>query len=180
MPSAHRSSWLVQPLSKQHNRAAFACGNEILDRYLKEIASQDARRLIAAPFVLVEATAPKTICGYYTLSSFGIALDELPAAIARKLPSYPIVPTTLLGRLAVDQNHRGQGMGEFLLMNALRRAHLQTSEIASHAIVVDAIDDQAVRFYQHFNFIQFPQRPDRFFLPMKTISALIDELEEKS
>jgi GNAT superfamily N-acetyltransferase len=159
-------------LGKHHNRAAFACGNEILDRYLKEIASQDARRLVAAPFILVETTAPRTICGYYTLSSFGIALGELPEEVAKKLPGYPIVPATLLGRLAVDQHYRGKGIGEFLLMDALHRAHAQISQIASVAVVVDAIDEAAVRFYQHFDFIPFPDRPDRLFLPMKTIAAL--------
>jgi GNAT superfamily N-acetyltransferase len=172
MAQAPPSPWRVELLGKHHNRAAFACGNEILDRYLKEIASQDARRLVAAPFILVETTAPRTICGYYTLSSFGIALGELPEEVAKKLPGYPIVPATLLGRLAVDQHYRGKGIGEFLLMDALHRAHAQISQIASVAVVVDAIDEAAVRFYQHFDFIPFPDRPDRLFLPMKTIAAL--------
>jgi GNAT superfamily N-acetyltransferase len=173
MPTESRSSSRrIEPLSKHHNRAAFACGNEILDRYLKEIASQDARRLVAAPFVLVDPTAPKTILGYYTLSSFSVDPGEFPADMARRLPSYSVVPATLLGRLAVDQNCKGHGLGEFLLMDALHRGHAQTSEIASLAMIVDAIDDQAARFYQHFDFMPFPERPDRLFLPMKTIAAL--------
>jgi GNAT superfamily N-acetyltransferase len=171
-PGSRPPSWLVEPLGKQHDRAAFACGNDILDRYLKEIAGQDARRLVAAPFVLIDTAAPKAICGYYTLSSFGIALGDLPPDVARKLPGYPVVPATLLGRLAVDQHHKGQGIGEFLLMDALHRAHAQTSQIASVAVVVDAIDEQAARFYRHFDFIPFPERPDRLFLPTKTIAAL--------
>ena len=118
MPSASgKSPWFVEPLGKQHDRAAFACGNETLDRYLKEIASQDARRLVAAPFVAVASTAPKNILGYYMLSAFGIDLGSLPAEVARKLPTYPVVPATLLGRLAVDQRCRGQGIGEFLLID---------------------------------------------------------------
>jgi GNAT superfamily N-acetyltransferase len=170
-PEARASSWLVERLGK-HDQAAFTCGNKILDRYLKEIASQDARRLVAAPFVLVETAAPRRICGYYTLSSFGVAPGELPVDVAQKLPGYPILPATLLGRLAVDQQHRGQGAGEFLLMDALHRAHTQTSQIASFAVIVDAIDEQAARFYRHFDFLPFPDRPDRLFLPMKTIAAL--------
>lgn len=171
-PASGKSPWLVEPLGKQHDRAAFACGNEVLDRYLKEIASQDARRLVAAPFVAVISTAPKNILGYYTLSAFGIDLSSLPTDVARKLPAYPVVPATLLGRLAVDQRYRGQGIGEFLLMDALHRAYGQSSQIAAVAVVVDAIDAQAVRFYRHFNFMAFPDTTDRLFLPMKTIRTV--------
>ena len=173
MPSSPRSSsWRIEPLGKHHDRAAFSCGNDVLDRYLQERAHQDARRLVAAPFVLVATTAPKTILGYYTLSAFGIDLGSLPAGVARKLPSYPVVPATLLGRLAVDQGQRGQGLGEFLLMDALHRTHVQSAQIAAVAVVVDAIDEQAIRFYKHFNFIPFPEQSDRLFLPIKTVAAL--------
>lgn len=176
MPPADRQlSWLVEPLGKHHDRAAFSCGNEILDRYLKELARQDARRLVAAAFVLVDESVPKTILGYYTLSSFAIGLTDLPAAVVRKLPAYPNVPVTLLGRLAVDRRYKGQGLGEFLLMDALRRAWVQSSQIAAVAVVVDAIDEQAVRFYRHFDFIPLPERANRLFLPMKTIAALFRE-----
>ena len=167
-----KSSWIVEPLGKQHDREAFTCGNEVLDRYLKEIARQDARRLVAAPFVVVEPATPKAILGYYALSAFSVNLESLPTDVARKLPGYPMVPATLLGRLAVDQRCRGEGIGEFLLMDALHRAYVQSSQIAAVAVVVDAIDAQAARFYRHFNFISLPDRPDRLFLPMKTISAL--------
>jgi len=64
---AEAASWFIEPLARHHNRAAFSCGNEALDRYLKEIARQDARRHVAAPFVLIEQSSPKTILGYYTL-----------------------------------------------------------------------------------------------------------------
>ena len=173
MPPADRQShWLVEPLGKHHDRAAFSCGNETLDRYLKEIASQDARRLVAAPFVLVDEIAPKTILGYYTLSSFAVSLTDLPEEVARKLPAHPNVPTTLLGRLAVDHRYKGRGLGAILLMDALHRAWAQSSQIAAVAIVVHAIDDQAIYFYKHFDFIPFPERPNRLFLPIKTIAAL--------
>jgi len=173
MPQASRSPlWLVQPLTKQHDRASFSCGNKILERYLKEIASQDARRNVAVPFVIVEENSPKTILGYHTLSAFSVDLGDLPADVARRLPSYPVVPATLLGRLAVDQHHQGRGIGELLLMDALRRTNEQSAQIATVAVIVDAIDQQAVRFYKHFGFIPFPERPTRLFLSMKTIAAL--------
>lgn len=163
---------LVEPLGKDHDRAAFSCGNPALDQYLKERARQDARRYVAAPFVLVLAPGEKTILGYYTLSAFAIDLSDLPPAAAKKLPSYPKVPVTLLGRLAVDQQHAGQGLGEFLLLDALHRSLTQSSQIAAVAIVVDAVDANAVRFYKHFNFMPFPDQPNRLFLPMQTVAAL--------
>jgi GNAT superfamily N-acetyltransferase len=165
---------LVEPLGKQHDRAAFSCGKPSLDQYLKERARQDARRYVSAPFVLVPGPGEKTILGYYTLSSFAIDLPDLPPATARKLPSYPNVPVTLLGRLAVDEKHSGQGLGELLLMDALHRSLTQSSQIAAVAVVVDAIDGSAVRFYKHFNFMPFPERPTRLFLPMQTVAALFD------
>lgn len=170
MPQA--GSWLIQPLTKHHDRAGFSCGNEILDRYLNAMAGQDARRHIAAPFVLVEKNSPKTVLGYYTLSALSVDLGDLPADVARKLPSYPVVPATLLGRLAVDRHHQGHGIGELLLMDALRRVNEQSSQIASVAVIVDAIDQQAVQFYKHFDFLPFPDRPTRLFLPMRTIGTL--------
>src|SRR3990172_2177977 len=101
------SQWLVEPLGKKHDRAAFSCGNEILDHYLKELAGQDARRRVAAPFFVVAKTAPQTILGYYTLSSFGIDLAELPADVVGKLPTYPVVPAALLCRLAFYPRQQG-------------------------------------------------------------------------
>jgi GNAT superfamily N-acetyltransferase len=139
-PASATPTWLIEPLGKQHDRAAFACGDPVLDHYLKEMAGQDARRLVAAPFVAVAAKVPRTILGYYTLSAFRVDPGSLPASVARRLPAYPLMPATLLGRLAVDQRYRGQGIGEFLLLDALHRAYVQSSQIAAIAVVVDAID----------------------------------------
>ncbi len=167
-----RATWHIEPLAKRHDRTAFSCGKAPLDRYLKVQAGQDARRRVAAPFVLVEAPGGPTVMGYYTLSAFGVDLGELPEEIANKLPHYPVVPAVLLGRLAVDRRYRGRGFGEILLMNALHRSLAQSSEIAAAAVVVDAMDDDAIRFYRHFNFIALPERRDRLFLPMKAVGAL--------
>jgi GNAT superfamily N-acetyltransferase len=101
-----------------------------------------------------------------------IHLADLPTDIIRRLPAYPVVPATLLGRLAVDQSRRGQGVGEYLLVDALHRAYAQSSQIAAFAVVVEAIDEAAERFYRHFDFLPFPDRRQRLFLPMKTVAAL--------
>lgn len=162
------TNYLIQPLDKQ-DRAAFSCGVEPLDLYLKQQAGQDLRKRMAAPFVLVEEGS-NTIIGYYTLSSTSIMFNELPTEITKKLPKYPNVPATLLGRLAVDQRYRHKRLGEMLLMDALYRS-LQ-NEIATVAVVVDAKDDKARSFYEYYDFIQFPNFPDRLFLLMDTIAKL--------
>jgi GNAT superfamily N-acetyltransferase len=172
MARQHGAAWVIELLSNDHDRANFSCGNALLDRYLKEQAGQDVRRGCATLFVLVPSPRETSILGYYTLSSYGIDTGELPADVARKLPRYPLIPATLLGRLAVDQRRHGQGVGEFLLMDALRRALVQSARIAAAAVVVDAIDERAAQFYKHFGFIAFPSMGGRLFLPMKTVAGL--------
>ena len=167
-----QSSWLIEPLAKRHDRNAFSCGKWLLDRYLKNQAGQDARRRVAAPFVMVAGGGGAAVLGYYTLSAFGIDLGDLPEETARRLPRYPTVPATLLGRLAVHRDCRGQGLGEFLLMDALYRALTQSTRIAAAAVIVDAMDDDAWRFYRHFDFISFPARGDLLFLPMTIVARL--------
>ena len=119
----------------RHARARFASGVEALDRYLHTQAAQDARRRVAAPYVLVRP--PELgVLGYYTLSNLSLQAAELPSELTRKLPRYPVMPATLLGRLAVDARSRGQGYGGLLLLNAMERC--LRSETASMAVVVDA------------------------------------------
>lgn len=125
---------------------------------------------MAAPFVLVLLDG--TIAGYYTLSSTSVQLAELPAQTVRNLPRYPLVPATLLGRLAVDRRHQGKGYGRFLLGDALHRA--ARSEIASFAMIVDAKDESARRFYERESFLPFPDQPMKLFRPMADIRRLFD------
>jgi len=125
---------------------------------------------MAAPFVLVLLDG--TIAGYYTLSATSVQLGELPAQTVRKLPRYPLVPATLLGRLAVDRRHQGKGYGRFLLGDALHRA--ARSEIASFAMIVDAKDESARRFYERESFLPFPDQPMKLFRPMTDIRRLFD------
>ncbi len=170
--SGDLATWVIEPLRKDHDRAEFTCGKEALDLYLRNQASQDARRRVAAPFVLVRVPGSTDVLGYYTLSAFAIDLGDLPEVVARRLPHCPSIPATLLGRLGLDRRHRGQGLGEALLMDALYRSLVQSAEIAAAAVVVDAIDNEAWRFYRHFNFMPFPERRDRLLLPMRTVRAL--------
>lgn len=167
------ASYQIEALGKTHDRSAFNCGSAALDRYLHQQARQDAEKNVAAPFVLTAAPAPQVL-GYYTLSASLVNAGELPDALAKKLPRYPQLPVTLLGRLAVDHRMKGKGIGQFLLLDALRRSLGAAANIAAMAVLVDAKDDAAEAFYRHFSFLPLHQQPRRLFLPMKTVAGLFE------
>ena len=158
----------IVPLDDSHDRRSFNCGVPPLDRYFHVQAGQDQRRHIAVCFVLPDAERSR-VAGYYTLSAFSVAGKSLPDPLQKKLPKYGQVPCTLLGRLAVDREYRGLGLGRHLLVDALRRALTQAAQVASWAVIVDAKNDDARRFYERYGFTAFSKAPQRLFLPMTTI-----------
>jgi len=159
-----------EPLTKRHDRVGFHCSSPPLDAYLRQLARKDTDRRVAATFVMVDEAAPATIVGYYTLSAFTIGVSELSEEMRKKLPRYPQLPATLLGRLARDE--RFPGTGSLLLMDALVRAFRQSAQIASLAVVADAKDELALNFYRKFGFAPLGSYPNRVFLPMGTIERL--------
>ena len=167
MTTAPHFEYRVEPLGAAHDRTAFHSGVPELDRYLHHQAGQDARRKVAAPFVLVGSGG--SILGYYTLSAYGILLGELPEPIARRLPRYPLLPATLLGRLAIGSACRGQNLGRFLLMDALHRSWRNTSEVASVGVVAEALGEAARSFHLHHEFAPIKGHPNKLFLAMATI-----------
>jgi GNAT superfamily N-acetyltransferase len=155
-------------LGKHHNRAAFSSGDESLDRYLRQQARQDMSRNVAQVFVLVEPSTVQ-LAGFYTLSAFSVRATELPEDVARQRPRYPLIPATMLGRLAIDNRYRGQGLGGVLLLNALRRAREASRLVASVAVIVDAKNDHARSFYEHYQFQRFRSDEYRLFLPLNVV-----------
>ena len=158
------------PLSDQHDRAAFSCGADFLDHYLRKQASQDVRKKVAAAFVLTPDGT--TVAGFYTLSAHLVNLPELPIEFAKKLPRYPFVPATLLGRLAISTAFQGQGLGEFLLMHAFEKVLESSRRVAAAMVVVDAKDEAARNFYLRYGFVPLESQPNRLLYPMKTIEKL--------
>ena len=159
--------WLVQPLRPDHDRSAFACGQDPLDDFLKARAGQYARRDLARTYVAVRVDEVEVL-GYYSLAAGGIDLGQLPAALAKKLPRHPI-PAILLARLAVDSTVQGQGLGGFILKDALIRCYRLADQIGIFAVVVDAIDEAAVSFYGRFGFTPLTGDPRRLCLPIDSI-----------
>lgn len=154
----------VALLDQSHDRAGFSSGNDALDRYFREQAGQDQKRRLSAVFVLYDA-ANDIVAGYYTLSACEIEPRALPNEIAKRLPRRPL-PATLIGRLATDLRYRGQALGGMLLVNALTRAVNASRGIGAMAVIVDAKDDPARGFYEHYGFRRFVDDPYCLFLPM--------------
>ena len=159
------------PLDAQQDRKQFSCGTPALDSYFQNQVSQDVKRRVASCFVAL--AADDSVAGFYTLAATSVALVDLPASNAKKLPRYPLVPAVRMGRLAVSSVHRGLGlgMGAALLANALQRT--ASADIAAYAFVVDAKDSQAARFYAHHGFISLPDAALTLFLPLASVAPLV-------
>jgi len=164
---------MIELLDKKHNRKDFDCGKELLNDYLKTQAGQDVKRKLSACFVLADSET-KVIQGYYTLSNNSIPLSSFSEQIQKKLPkSYDSIPTTLLGRLAIDKKYQGKGIGKIILIDALKRSFGISNEIGSFGIIVDPIDEEAKGFYQKYDFIEL-LNSGKMFIATQTLKELFD------
>jgi ribosomal protein S18 acetylase RimI-like enzyme len=165
------AGFVIAQLAAAHDRKTFSCGAEPLDRYLRTQATQDVRRHIANCFV-ASPLQSDAVAGYTTLSAASIPMTGLPAEQARKLPRYPVLPAALIGRLAVDRRYQGRQLGAALLFDAIARAI--RADAAVFALVVDAKDEAAARFYRHHGFEAFSGRRARMFLPVATAKRVVE------
>jgi len=152
----------IEALSGTQVRTSFSSGVPELDRYFRELVSQDIKRRISNCFVALDAAAG--LAAYYTLAATSLPLTELPPEITKRLPRYPLLPACLIGRLAVDQRFWGQGLGSALVVDAVARS--MRAEPAIFALLVDAKDETAAAFYHHLGFHRFVSQPMRLFLPI--------------
>ncbi|HEY9747275.1 MAG TPA: GNAT family N-acetyltransferase [Allocoleopsis sp.] len=142
-----------------------------MDNYIRKQASQDLKRRIATVFVLVDD--PDTdVLAYYTLSSYTVDITALEQTFAKRLPRYPLLPTTLLGRLAVDESQKGKRYGEFMLVDALKKSLDAAVQVASLAVVAEALDEEAINFYLKYGFQPFRHEPMKLYLPLKSVEDL--------
>lgn len=167
-------SYLTVPLNLKHERNKFSSGKDLLDNYFRKQAKQDVKRKLSACFVLNDSKTNR-IAGYYTLSGNSISNDLVPDSFRKKLPkSYLSLPTILIGRLAIDKNFQGQGLGKLLLFDALKRCYDASYLIGTYSVVVDPLDNESEKFYRKYGFIKLPGS-GKMFLPMKTVKELFEE-----
>jgi GNAT superfamily N-acetyltransferase len=160
----------IDLLNSSLNKKDFKCGKEMLDNYLRTQASQDVRRKLCVVFAMFEGTIIK---GYYMLSNASIPAELIPEGIKKKMPrSYQALPVTLLGRLAIDEKFKGQGLGGILLMDALKRSYqIASQSLGSIGVIVDPLDIEALAFYEKFGFINLPDS-GKMFMPIADIAQL--------
>lgn len=165
------NKWKFLPIEKKYDKNFFDCGYKSLNDYLKKYARQNHLKGIAKTFIAVtdsESEDDLNIKGYYTISASIVEFQFLPENYQKKIPAYPI-PSLLIGKLAVDNNSKGKGLGTELLVNALERAVKVSTEIGIYAIRVDAIDLQAKNFYLSHEFVPFKDQELSLFLPISNI-----------
>ncbi len=168
----------IEALGKQHNRATFTCGQADLDAWFRQRATQDERRNVARVFVAVDDDLG--VVGFCSLGAFTLTLDHFPGELAGKLPRYDAIPAALIGRLARDVRVRGRGLGELLLADAIVRILGAGRALTVFAIVVDAKDERASRFYTEFGFRSFPLHPNRLFLLTSFASTALEKMASES
>ncbi|MBW3543212.1 MAG: GNAT family N-acetyltransferase [Planctomycetes bacterium] len=164
------AQWQIERLDRSHERSQFDCGVAVLNDWLRKLVSQYEKRDLARTYVAVEP-GDTLVRGYYAISNHRVSYDALPDDQAKGLPHID-VPVVLLGRLAVDQSMQGQGLGEYLLLDALRRASYIADQIGVRAVEVDAIDDAAQAFYVKYGFVPLRDDERHLFLPMRVIRQL--------
>ncbi|MDA3811989.1 MAG: GNAT family N-acetyltransferase [Spirochaetaceae bacterium] len=162
----------IVPISKKINRKDFDCGIEELNTYLRQFAIPNDKKNIGKTFVAVENQNLNKPVGYYTVSMAQILFNELPEAIKKGLPRYPI-PAMRIGKLAIDSESQGNKIGALLLKDALLRAVNISSQVALHFVVVDALNEKAKSFYLKYGFSAFEENPLTLVISLETIKVAI-------
>jgi len=166
-----KPAWRVEDLNSGHDRAGFSCGQPSLDDFIKQYASQNQKSGVSRTIVALGATDTARVRGYYSLAAGSVAMEAIPAELRKRLPKYP-VPVAHLGRLAADKSAQGQGLGSFLLIDALRRIERAANSIGVHAVEVVAIDDAAKNFYLKYGFVELADDRHHLYLPLSVVRKL--------
>lgn len=152
----------ILPLTGNHNRQEFDSGRQELNDWLQRVARQHQEKGLSKTFVATSEEIPNHIYGYYALTLAELENHHLPEVRRKKLPRR--IPGVRLGRLAVDKQYQGKGLGELLLVDALTRTRRIHTEAGGVGLFVDAIDEQAAAYYIRFGFESTPDNPLLLFL----------------
>lgn len=160
----------ITPLTGKHDRSGFDCGRQELNSWLQQVARQHQDKGLSKTFVAVRDDEPARVFGYYALTLAELERSHLPDSWRKKLPRR--IPGVRLGRLATDRSVQGKGLGELLLVDALSRAQRIYTEAGGIGLFVDAIDENAARYYLRFGFGAAPDNPLLLFFPVNSIGTL--------
>jgi GNAT superfamily N-acetyltransferase len=170
----------VEPLDGTHDASRFNSGKPSLGEWLRKYALRNQSLDSSRTFVSCPDFNPKKVAGYYSLSVGSVQHDDSPAAVSKRMPHHYPIPVMLLARLAVDSAFHGMRLGSALLKDALLRTAKVATDAGIRALIVDAIDDEARAFYEHFGFEQSPTNELQLFLRMSQIRASVIASELKT
>lgn len=162
----------IEPLSREHDRAAFDCGISELNAFLKATARQHGEKGLSRTFALIDSDKPTVILGFFTLTLCEITAEHLPSSYIAMYPNHNL-PAVRLARLAVSRRHQGRGYGALLVAEAVHRTILIANQAGSIGLFVDAKDNRARDFYRHYGFVSLPGQNKTLFLPLKTLRTAV-------
>jgi len=165
----------VEPLESHHQVDRFECGREQLDRWLHAYASQGQRRDTARTFVVCRQRETEVV-GYYTLVASQVEQSEAPGEVLSGTSKHFPIPVCLIARLAVDRSEQGIGLGRSLLLDALQRTERASRSVAMRAVLVHALDEEAVAFYAHYGFIPASAEPLTLMVPLDAVRQMLGQV----
>ena len=166
--------WREESIARHHDRKSFDCGVADLNSYLYRYARRNHETRGAKSFVAVSPAEPSGVLGYYSISPGALDFAQVPGEVTRRLGRYD-VPIFRLARLAVDLSAQGRGLGGELLLSAGARALAVAAEVGGVALAIDAKDGHAAAWYARFGALPLLADPLRLILPLKVVSAAIEE-----
>lgn len=169
LPASRKPYTAPRPIESGDAVKDFTCGKPPLDDFLRQRALKNEGR--ASRTYVVCSTAMEVtgaVVAYYSIAAGAITHDDAPAWAKRNMPN-PI-PVFVLGRLAVDSRHQRRGLGRALLKEAIQRALEASRTIGARALIVHAVDDEAIGYYASFGFQRFPTDSRTLFLPVETLA----------
>ena len=163
----------IEPLDRtKHDRAAFSCGDERVDNFLKKTAARqqdnDHTRVNVACL-----DDQNDIVGYYALNAHSVDVSSLPEEYRKKLPAYPTISAIYLSVVGIHEPLQGKGMGSFLLADAFKRATEAADLIGAHYLILDALDDRAAKLYRALGFVDLPGHEPRMLITMVNVRKAI-------
>ncbi len=158
-------AWEEAPIGKRRDRAAFDCGDADLNLYLRRYARQNHESGGAKCFVAAPSDAPARVLGFYTLSPASLEYSRTPALAKKGLARYD-APVFRLGRLAVDKTVQGRGLGGALLLRAADRCIRVAQDVGGVALLIDAKNDRAARWYEGYGALRLDDAPLSLVLPL--------------
>ena len=167
MSSLSNLAFRIEPLSNKYDKNAFDCGEPALNRFLQQQASQLQKRSVSRTYLAIDEH--EQIAGFYSLSTTQIHRDDSPDQF-RQFSAYQPIPAALIGRLAINEAHQGQGVGRYLLAHALAIIKRLSEVIGLAVVVIDAKNQDVAEFYKKFGFFTAHNSDLRLFLLVKSIT----------